>query len=61
MTLRKLLKVVPGWEYIKVYKHGERFSGHTCFLDLDYETPILNEKVDHIESLEYEKILIILK
>lgn len=61
MTLRKLLKVVPGWDYIKVYKHGLKFSGYTCFLNLDYENELLNEKVDHIETLEYEKLLVVLK
>lgn len=58
MKLRKLLEVVQGCDYIKVYKRGVKFSGYACFLD--YTNPILNEKVDHIETLE-EKLLIILK
>lgn len=63
MTLRELLRVVPAWIYIRVYNHGVKFSGYTNFLldAVDRYSEMLNQEVDHIEPLAYEKIEIILK
>lgn len=62
MTLRELRKVLPGWTYIKVYKHGIKFSGYVdSLLEADCYNDMSKENVDHIEALAYQNIEIILK
>ena len=61
MTLRGLLKVMPGWICVMVYDHGIMISGYVCYFDLGCECKILNKEVSAMKKLKNQKILIILK
>lgn len=61
MTLRELLKVMPGLECVRVYNHGIIITGYVCYFDLECECKILNKEVSGMKKLKDQKILIILK